>query len=653
MNWQLIKYWLVGILMAFLCHDICAQHVTKEQLLKLFYQANVAQKANDTDKAIEIYLSVLKLSPGLPDPYLSLGKLYAAKSDKVSMKKACICYSNYLRLKPDASDADFLKSEITRLTALAEAEETTSPVIENEPPRFTVVLASPIEESDSIAMEDSVYVAEAPIEPVVEDTVATVAEPVKPEVIAPIDSRMLGRWASDEMNSNGREMWIFDIHAENNALWMQLTDSAFMKKDVLWANAPDLKAQGLLEGDSIVFAFEMEEEKKVLSSSARKEEKANDDFTTIVDEILNLDLGRLMEVPNPGKEMAKADTTAMIDSLAVDSIPADSVIRLEPRIVHAYIFRFAFDGKMLGGSVTKRIYDANSPDEVPISENSRICELFKAPDDYQGFTYTRPSDSELSNMPELCEIYNQKRRTSESMSSLNDLACLTMWGVGTHRNIRMALSYFMEASMKNNLFATLNLAQLYQDGYGVEKNLPKARELYMRAFKSGYTDALVLCGDTYWESEGGTDPDYQKALECYQKAMLRRCPYAAFRLGWLYNEGLGVEQDTARALNYYKQAVAMSYPDAMADMGSFYREGRLVEQDYAKAMEYLNKAAAKGNVKAMYEIYQMHLRGEGVQPNFNLAKEWLRKSMDADNSVLNGFSSVKNQIKAIIKEKNK
>ena len=97
----------------------------------------------------------------------------------------------------------------------------------------------------------------------------------------------------------------------------------------------------------------------------------------------------------------------------------------------------------------------------------------------------------------------------------------------------------------------------------------------------------------------------------------------------------------------------MSYPDAMADMGSFYREGRLVEQDYAKAMEYLNKAAAKGNVKAMYEIYQMHLRGEGVQPNFNLAKEWLRKSMDADNSVLNGFSSVKNQIKAIIKEKNK
>ena len=650
MNCRTLKYCLIGIGCLLLCQNICAQHVTKEQLLKLFYQANVAQKANDTEKAIEIYLSVLKLSPGLPEPYLSLGKLYASKDDKISMKKACICYSNYLRLKPDAAEADFLESEITRLTALAEAEEVAPPVETNRPPRFTVVLSNPVGTIGTNTAIDSMDVAEVPVVPIVVDTVVKVAEPVSPKVIAPVDSRMIGRWASDEMDSNGREMWIFDIYAENDALWMQLTDSAFMKKDPLWANAPDLKAQGLLEGDSLVFTFEIEEkEESTETASPKGKRKEKDGFSSIVDEILNLDLGRLMDAPASNRETARPDSSA-IDSLGTDSIPMDSTLYLEPRIIHAYIFSLAFDGKKFGGSVTKRIYDANAS-EASISENSRICELFKAPDDYLGFTYIRPSDTELSSMPELCEIYNQKRRMSESMSSLNDLGCLTMWGIGTHRNMRMAVSYFMEASMKNNLFATLNLAQLYQDGYGVEKNLPKARELFMRAYKSGYTDALVLCGDSYWESENGAEPDYQKALECYQQAILRRCPYAAFRLGWLYNEGLGVEQDTARALNYYKQAVAMSYPDALADMGTFYREGRLVEQDYAKALEYLNKAAAKGNVKAMYEIYQMYLRGEGVQPNFNLAKEWLRKSMDADNSTLHGFSSVKNQIKAIIHPK--
>ena len=81
MSGQTIKSWLVGILIVCFCHNICAQHVTKEQLLKLFYQANVAQKANDTDKAIDIYLSVLKLSPGLPDPYLNC-LLYTSPSPR-------------------------------------------------------------------------------------------------------------------------------------------------------------------------------------------------------------------------------------------------------------------------------------------------------------------------------------------------------------------------------------------------------------------------------------------------------------------------------------------------------------------------------------------------------------------------------------------
>lgn len=640
MSGQTIKSWLVGILIVCFCHNICAQHVTKEQLLKLFYQANVAQKANDTDKAIDIYLSVLKLSPGLPDPYLKLGKLYAAKADAVSLKKACICFSNYLRLKPEASDAEALKSEISRLTALAEKGEGVRP-IEIKQPEPAVVLPVTSGEIASVAVEKVQEKVASP-----QDTVVTIPRvmPAEQDIVASIDSRLLGRWASDELNFDGREMWIFDIYAEDNAMWMQLTDSAYMKKKDIWlANASGLKAKGMQRGDSLVFSFEIEEKKDLLPSE--KEDGKTDALSTIIDDILSFDLGSLM---GGNDRKRKEDSTA----LAMDTVALDSAAWVEPKIIHAYVFTLKFDGMKLEGRVNTRMYDAHSNGGY-LSDLSHTCELFKAPDDYLGFTYVQPSDVELSSMPELCEIYNQKRRASDSdnVSSLNDLGCLSMWGVGTHRNMKMALSYFMEASMKNNLFATLNLALLYQDGYGVEKDLNKARDLFMRAYESGYTDALVLCGDSYWESEDGMTPDYSKALACYQKAMLRRCPYAAFRLGWLYNEGLGVEQDTVKALNYYKQAVSMSYPDALADMGSFYRKGILVERDYKKAMEYLQKAAAKENVKAMYEIYQMFLRGEGVQPDFKLAKEWLRRSMDADNSILKGYSSIKKQIKSIIHAK--
>lgn len=37
------------------------------------------------------------------------------------------------------------------------------------------------------------------------------------------------------------------------------------------------------------------------------------------------------------------------------------------------------------------------------------------------------------------------------------------------------------------------------------------------------------------------------------KAFLRRCPYAAYRLGWLYNEGLGVERNPQKHGNIIKR----------------------------------------------------------------------------------------------------
>lgn len=277
--------------------------------------------------------------------------------------------------------------------------------------------------------------------------------------------------------------------------------------------------------------------------------------------------------------------------------------------------------------------------------------FFKAPKDYPGFKYHKITETEKISNPALRELVNKKtRESSENVSALNDLGCLSVSGLGMPRNLRMGVAYFMEASMKNNLFAMLNMAKIYQEGLGIDKNLEKARDLYNKAYAAGYTDAMVLCGDSYWETFAGSQPDYNQALACYQKAFLRRCPYAAYRLGWLYNEGLGVERDPQKAWEYYQQAVSMQYADAMTDVGLFYRDGILVEKDYIKALDYLNKAAAKGNIRAMYELYQMYLKGEGVTPDFILAKDWLRKYFESEEIVF-GYTAIKSQIHSIVYSK--
>lgn len=96
---------------------IYGQAPTKEQLLKLFFQAHKALNESNQTEAIQIYKQILKVSPGLPDPYLQLGDIYASMTtNKEALEKACMCYANYLRLRPEATNAEELKTTISKLT---------------------------------------------------------------------------------------------------------------------------------------------------------------------------------------------------------------------------------------------------------------------------------------------------------------------------------------------------------------------------------------------------------------------------------------------------------------------------------------------------------------------------------------------------------
>lgn len=94
-----------------------AQKTTRDQLLGLFYKAHTAIKANDSEMAVAAYTEILRLSPGLPDPYLQLGNLYADKvDDVVALKKAYICYSTYLKLDPETLQAASLERKMNELS---------------------------------------------------------------------------------------------------------------------------------------------------------------------------------------------------------------------------------------------------------------------------------------------------------------------------------------------------------------------------------------------------------------------------------------------------------------------------------------------------------------------------------------------------------
>lgn len=622
------------------------QQPTREQLLKLFYKAHTAQKENNQQTAISTYKEILKLSPGLPDPYLQLGNLYATmEEDADALKKACICYSTYLDLKPEATNASVLKSKVEALTLkVAELEKAASAV--------EVLQAEVLPEVEKApAQKESVVVAVVPKEEKIDSVLQVAVDTVPPTapvlLASPVDEGLLGRWASAEMGDDGCEMWIMDVmKRQDNEMWMRFNPHSYAKNNPLLAAMYDWEAPAYIDGDSLVFTFKIEKKKE------KKEKKRGllGEFGTVVSEMFDVNWKNLT-----GKGEAQATDTVKAlpkaDSLSVDTVPDSLRILREPLMLYTYEFRLKRTEGKLCGTLRNKVVERSFHEKV-LTDEKKVCEFFATPTEYTGFTYTPVTDELKVTRKEFRELLNQKiQESAGSTSALNDLGCMYASGIGTRKNMKMAVAYLMEAAMKNNLFGMLNMAQLYREGLGVEKDVEKARELYHRAYESGYTDAMVLCGDTYLEGSVDTEPDYKNALVCYQKAVFRRCPYASYRLGWLYHEGLGVEQDSAKAWNYYQQAFAMQYPDAMTDVGVFYRDGVMVAKDYAKALECLNKAVAKGNARAMYELSQMYLRGQGVEADFKRSKEWLYKSMEADDRIIEGFNTVKSKINAVLHPK--
>lgn len=634
---NIVKRILLFLCLIFVANYMSAQQVTKEQLLKLFYEAHTAQANNNVNGAIDAYGKILKLSPGLPDPYLQLGHIYSTMTtDAAAMEKACVCYSNYLRLKPEAVNADELKAKITELTnairQLDNRGELIAVNIPEKPAKKIVTLGKKIqieELADTCQMEETKT----------EETIASTLNVVKdtqPKSSVVLNDTLLGRWVSASLGHNGREEWILDISKEGADYFFTMNDSSYVKKnDEVWKNASRDKAQAYVQGDEVVVTYEIEQKD---GESASQKSVLGQFLDNLWDVNIDLDLFTESEEGKVKNETGR-DSTSVMNSLITD----------------VYQFRLLSDGFKLNGKLIHQVIRKDSVEHL-LSEQIDSCEFFKAPDDYCGFVY-KPviTDTEKSNMMEFRQLFHQKLQEEQtgSTSAINDLGCMYASGVGVRRNMKMAVAYFMKASMKQNLFGLLNMAQLYVDGLGVEKDLEKARAYYVKAFEQKYSDAMVMCGDTYLIS-ATTSEDYTNALNCYLEAVRGRSPYAYYRLGWLYKEGLGVEKDPDLALEYYLKAVAMQYPSALADVGLFYLKGEMIERDVKKAMELLYKGAELGNSKAMYELYQIFLRGEeGIVPNFKYAKDWYHKSLRADEKVLNGYSTLKSQIKTILSTKNR
>jgi len=130
--------------------------------------------------------------------------------------------------------------------------------------------------------------------------------------------------------------------------------------------------------------------------------------------------------------------------------------------------------------------------------------------------------------------------------------------------------------------AQYRLAKLYENGIGVEKNLPTAMKLLQRSAKGGNRIAMHDLGHYYATATATEEPNIDQAVQWFQKAAERGVLDSQFNLGVLYQEGSGVPKSEIDAYVWYKVAGAQG--DRMAEQRSELIARNLSEGDLDKAV---------------------------------------------------------------------
>ena len=136
--------------------------------------------------------------------------------------------------------------------------------------------------------------------------------------------------------------------------------------------------------------------------------------------------------------------------------------------------------------------------------------------------------------------------------------------------------WYRAASVNDKATADRDLALLFPNGLGIERNEAEALRWALAAAEQGMPAAQASAAIFY--SRGmACDVDYQKARYWYELAACNSHAEGEFGLGVLYANGYGVATDLAAAAEHYRKAAKNDHDGAQLALGLMYLAGTGVD----------------------------------------------------------------------------
>jgi TPR repeat protein len=100
------------------------------------------------------------------------------------------------------------------------------------------------------------------------------------------------------------------------------------------------------------------------------------------------------------------------------------------------------------------------------------------------------------------------------------------------------------------------------------------------------------------------------ARRLFERAVQQGDMDAMYELGFMYEDGLGVELSHERAFEYYKQAAHLGHRRSQFNLGTMYRDGEGVLQSYQMAKQLYTLAIKHGSTDAMINLGCLYANGD-------------------------------------------
>lgn len=217
------------------------------------------------------------------------------------------------------------------------------------------------------------------------------------------------------------------------------------------------------------------------------------------------------------------------------------------------------------------------------------------------------------------------------------------------RNEEMSIAKYTQAlqgflqiepnSKKLNPYVQYRIGKMFCYGLGTEQDYEKAFEWFERSAKQKNKFAQFSLANLYYYGNG-VEKDLSQAFLWYQRAASQGQPYAAYSIAQMYRYGEYVTKDNDTAQRYYQQALSgflkiesddMANDDLFYKLGQMFKIGLGTDSDVTKAIEYFKRSAEMNNKNGLYEYGKALLLGEHIPQDKEKAVKLLEKAIKLEN----------------------